>query len=61
LDFLYTSRASYLALSEFVGGITIIPPTSIQDAERQVTQLVLRLLSLDMTKNQLAERLVGES
>lgn len=60
LDFLYASRASYLMLSEFVGGMTIIPPTSIQDAERQVTQHVLRLLSLDVTKSHVAEKLAKD-
>ena len=47
LDFLDTSRASYLALSELVGGMTVIAPRPVQDVERQVLQQVLKELSLD--------------
>lgn len=36
LEFLFDSRASYLALSELVGGMTIIAPQPVQDVERQV-------------------------
>jgi thymidylate kinase len=45
LDFLHRSRASYLALSELVGGITVISPQPVQDVERQVLQQVLNALS----------------
>lgn len=45
LDFLNTSRASYLAFSELVGGITVIPPQPVQDVERQVLQQVLKELT----------------
>jgi hypothetical protein len=44
LDFLYTSRASYLALSVLVGGMTVIPPMPVQDVERQVLKHALNLL-----------------
>lgn len=45
LDFLYTSRASYLALSELLGGITVIPPMPISDVSRRILEPVLQLLS----------------
>lgn len=60
LDFLYISRASYLTLIELVGGITVIPPMSIKDAERQVMHHALRLLSSERIQSQPAENLVGE-
>jgi thymidylate kinase len=47
LDFLNSSRASYLALSELVSGMTVIAPQPVQDVERQVLQQVLRKLSPD--------------
>lgn len=50
LDFLHRSRASYLALSELVGGMTVIVPQPIQDVERQVSQHVLKALGgLDLS------------
>ena len=45
LDFLHSSRASYLALSELVGGMTVIVPQPIPEVERQVSQEVLNALS----------------
>lgn len=60
VDFLYTSRARYLALSELVGRMTIIPPASIEEAERQVMQHVLRLLAVDEIRSERIEKLVGE-
>jgi thymidylate kinase len=45
IDFLQSSRASYLALSELVGGMTVIVPQPIPDVERQVSQEVLNALS----------------
>ena len=47
LDFLHRSRASYLALSELVRGMTVVAPQPVQDVERQVSQLVLNALSPD--------------
>jgi thymidylate kinase len=38
LEFLHSSRASYLTLSELVGGMTVIAPQPVQDVERQVLQ-----------------------
>jgi len=44
LEFLRTSRASYLALSKMVGGMTIIGSKPVQDVEREVAQQVLKQL-----------------
>lgn len=60
LDFLYISRASYFTLIELIGGITVIPPMSIQDAEREVIRHALTLLSSEELLNQPAEHLVSE-
>lgn len=47
LEFLHTSRASYLALSDLLGGITVIPPMPVQDVQQHVLEPVLKLLSAD--------------
>jgi len=60
LDFLYISRASYFTLIELIGGITVIPPMSIQDAEQEVVRHALTLLSSEELQNQPAEHLVSE-
>jgi thymidylate kinase len=44
LDFLHRSRASYLALSKLVGGMTVIVPQAVEDVERQVMHQVLTKL-----------------
>jgi hypothetical protein len=36
LEFLYFSRASYLALNELIGGMKVIPPMPVQDVAREV-------------------------
>jgi thymidylate kinase len=46
LEFLRSSRASYLALSELVGAMTIVAPQPVQDVEEQVWQQVLKELSV---------------
>ena len=51
LDFLHRSRASYLALSELVRGMTVVAPQPVQDVERQVSQLVLNALSPDALRS----------
>jgi thymidylate kinase len=56
LEFLYTSRESYLALSELVGGMTVIPPMSATEVERQVLKPALDLLFLDRALDQQAIR-----
>jgi thymidylate kinase len=45
LDFLYKSRASYLALAELVGGMTIIAPQPVEEVARQVLQQLMANLS----------------
>jgi thymidylate kinase len=44
LDFLLSSRASYLALSE-LAGMTILAPQPIQDVAQQILQQVMKKLS----------------
>jgi thymidylate kinase len=44
LDFLHRSRASYLALSELAGGMTIMAPQPVQDVAQRVQQQVLKEL-----------------
>jgi thymidylate kinase len=58
LDFLYISRASYFTLIDLIGGITVIPPMTIKDAEREVVQHAFTLLSSEELQNQPAEHLV---
>ena len=55
LDFLHRSRASYLALSELAGRMTIIAPQPVQDVERQVQQQVLKTLSPDLLRGTTSE------
>lgn len=59
LDFLYTSRASYLSLSDLVGGITIIAPMPVIDVERQVLQYAQKLLAFDDIESEQVEKFVG--
>jgi thymidylate kinase len=47
LHFLHGNRSSYLALSELVGGMTIIAPQPAQDVERQVLRVALTKLCPD--------------
>jgi thymidylate kinase len=41
LEFLHKSRASYMALSELVGGMTIVPPMPVKDVAQHVLQHAL--------------------
>lgn len=59
LEFLYTNRESYLALNKLIGGLTVISPTSIEDAGRKILRHTLDLLCLDAARSTLAQRLVG--
>ncbi len=52
LEFLYTSRRSYLALTELVGGMTVISPMSARSVERQVLEHALPLLSFDSSRSE---------
>jgi thymidylate kinase len=47
LEFLHSSRQSYLALSNLVGEMTVISPMPVADVERQVLERALSLLSID--------------
>ncbi len=60
LEFLHISRASYFTLIQLIGGITVIPPMSIQDAEGEVMRHALTLLSSEELQDQPAEHLVSE-
>ncbi|MGA9979496.1 MAG: dTMP kinase [Candidatus Sulfotelmatobacter sp.] len=63
LDFLHSSRASYLALSE-LAGMTIIAPRPVQDVAQQIRQQVMKRLSLapGLLQNAPAENLaVGDA
>ena len=47
LEFLHFSRASYLSLSELLGGMTVIAPMPVKDVQQQVLQhALLQLPSL---------------
>jgi thymidylate kinase len=45
VEFLHSSRASYMALSKLIGGMTIIPPMSVQDVKAMVLKQVLKQTS----------------
>jgi len=59
VDFLHISRASYLDLSELVGGMMIIAPQPVQDVERQVLQGVLEKLNAEGLVGRPDEALAG--
>jgi thymidylate kinase len=58
LDFLHTNRAAYLTLSE-MAGMTVIPPTSIQKAQREVLKHAVEKLSLGIHPEETSESIVG--
>jgi thymidylate kinase len=60
LEFLYSSRASYLALSDLLGGITIIPPAPVEQVKQQVLKHVLQQLSLDGIQRERMEMPITE-
>lgn len=57
LDFLYLSRESYLALSDLVGGITVIPPGSVGE----VGDRILGQISFARSPQNAAPRRMGEA
>jgi thymidylate kinase len=59
VEFLHTSRASYLALNEFLGGMTIIPTLPIEEVERLVLRHASRLLCFEDNRDT-PGALVGE-
>jgi thymidylate kinase len=46
LEFLYVCRASYQRLSSLLGGITVIPPLRIEEAEHEVMRHALDVLAV---------------
>ena len=60
LEFLYICRASYLALSDLIGGMTIIPPMPVQDVEREILQHALRQMPQVWPQSQLPRELIAE-
>jgi len=61
LEFLHISRRSYLALSNLLGGITVVPPTSIHDVERHIVNPVWKLLKLDGVQSEDGTTFIGET
>jgi thymidylate kinase len=59
LDFLHANRASYLALSDLLGGMTIIAPMSIQNVEREVQKHALKELSFAFIQKENDESIAG--
>jgi thymidylate kinase len=59
LAFLFTSRASYLALSKLAGGMTVIPPMPVWEVEREILKDVLNSLTFDESRGEHAEKLRG--
>ncbi|HMD19263.1 MAG TPA: hypothetical protein VKH40_03030 [Alloacidobacterium sp.] len=60
LEFLYSSRTSYLALNDLLGGITIIPPAPVEEVKQQVLKHVLQQLSLDGIQRERMEMPITE-
>lgn len=56
LAFLFSSRASYLALSKLVGGMTVIPPMPVREAEREILKHVLYFSAFDGSRDGQAEK-----
>jgi thymidylate kinase len=59
VEFLRFCRASYLALSDLIGGMTIIPPMPIQEVEREVLRHALQQLPSGRTARQVSEELAA--
>ena len=59
LDFLHSSRASYLALSE-LAGMTVIAPQPVQDVAQQILQEVMKKLSAEGLRSKEAKDPAGE-
>ncbi len=50
LEFLQTCRASYLALSDLIGGVKVISPMPIREAEQAVANHVLNEMSIAVVR-----------
>ena len=59
IEFLRMNRASYLALHQALGAMTIIAPMPVQDVQRQVWTHLVKLLSPAEMKSELLETLVA--
>ena len=57
LEFLHTSRESYLVLSELVGGMTVIAPMPVRNVERQILKHVLQHLSCESIESERSDEL----
>jgi thymidylate kinase len=57
LAFLFTSRASYLALSKLAGGLTVIPPMPAREVEREILKYVLKSSTFAESRDEQAKRL----
>ncbi len=55
LEFLYSSRASYLALCDLLGGITIISPAPVEEVKKNILKHVFEQLSLDGIESERVE------
>ena len=60
LEFLYLCRASYLALNNLIGGMTIIPPMSVEDVEREVLQHAFKQMPLTWPQRGLTTELAAQ-
>jgi thymidylate kinase len=61
LDFLVTCRASYMALCDMIGGITVIPPMPVPDVARSVLKHALDQLSGEGIENGKGIRLTEQA
>ena len=60
LEFLHSNRQSYLALSNLVGGMTVIPPMPIEEVKREVLYHALRELSFGKNRRDNREGMACE-
>lgn len=57
LDFLHFNRQAYLTLNGLIGGMTIIPPNSVEEVKRDVLGHAERQVSIDVVRS--GEGLIG--
>ncbi len=57
VEFLYANRASYLALNDAIGAMTMIAPMPVHDVQRQIWKHLVKLLSPAEMKSKPAETL----
>jgi thymidylate kinase len=56
LEFLYFCRASYLALNDLIGGMTVVPPMPVQEVAREVLRHAQEHLPHVKLQNELSAR-----